>query len=166
MPDSSLPDAHYRIDDGTTLVNLTDVPDDEWDVYIGRRAPSRDLPHSPHHNPFELEADLDEMEAYTTYKVYFFHRYLTDPEYRVRVQALAGQTLACWCLPDPCHGEIILDLLAARHRDGGDGVREFIANELLAMDSRDLGPQGIAYRARVEEQLGMHTGFAAAAKHD
>lgn len=157
IDDSTCPETRYRLDDGTTLVNITDVPDDAWDVYIGGPTTAPDLSRSPYHNPYD--GRLDEYSPYTNFKVYFFYRYLTDAAYRQRIHALSGQVLGCWCLPEACHGEVILDLLAARNQPEPESVKRYIAAELHSLDSRGLCPQGIAYRARLEEHLDMQTGF-------
>lgn len=35
----------------------------------------------------------------------------SDDEFRAAVENLRGQTLACWCVPKPCHGDVILSYL-------------------------------------------------------
>lgn len=40
-----------------------------------------------------------------------FYICLTDSEFRDTVLKLKGKTLACWCKPLPCHGDIIVEYL-------------------------------------------------------
>jgi hypothetical protein len=44
------------------------------------------------------------------YKDWFYRR-LTDPVFRDKVHSLKGKVLACWCKPDTCHGDIIVEYL-------------------------------------------------------
>lgn len=44
-----------------------------------------------------------------------YREYLTsDPELMALVPELRGKTLACWCAPEPCHGDILAELADGR----------------------------------------------------
>ncbi len=34
------------------------------------------------------------------------------PEFRASIKALHGKTLACWCAPKPCHGDVLAKIAA------------------------------------------------------
>jgi hypothetical protein len=106
-----------------TLINLRDLP---------RRNPksarSYILPpntvlidrRSRWGNPYRIgmmSNDPDGAMPYCREDVMFLYRhYLRD---RLRdnplfLEPLRGKTLACWCPPEPCHGDVILERLASR----------------------------------------------------
>ena len=35
----------------------------------------------------------------------------TQPELLAALPELRGKDLACWCAPEPCHGDVLLELL-------------------------------------------------------
>lgn len=94
----------------TRLVNLTEVADDKWDVYIGRANQYYELSRSKFANPFRL-SEFSRPAAIDLYKLWFYYRLRTDEEFRDAAEGLRGQTLACYCVPDACHGEVILQWL-------------------------------------------------------
>lgn len=62
-------------------------------------------------NPFRLHKDggtYTRMESIEEYKGYFATRILNDRSFRQQVEQLRGETLACWCVPKGCHGNVIL----------------------------------------------------------
>lgn len=77
----------------TTVVNKHHrVP---FDIYIGRG--------SIWGNPFVIGEDGDRAEVIEKYD-----RYLDDhPELVARIPELRGKTLACFCAPKSCHGDIL-----------------------------------------------------------
>lgn len=66
-------------------------------------------------NPFPLENPRDDNERARVIEQYrgWFLRQVTQPAFRAAVEALRGQDLGCWCAPRPCHGDVILEWLAA-----------------------------------------------------
>lgn len=78
-----------------------------YDIYIGRG--------SPYGNPFVIGEDGDREEVIEKYD-----RYLDDhPEIVALIPRLRGKTLACFCAPKPCHGDIL-----ARRADQTDRETE------------------------------------------
>lgn len=89
----------------------------EWcadpnNVYIGRRGvvfidgeryPKVD---SPWHNPFKIGKDGDRREVLKKYKEYIIKK-LPDMD----IDSIRNKTLGCWCSPEPCHGDVLLELL-------------------------------------------------------
>lgn len=78
-----------------------------YDVYIGRG--------SDYGNPYVIGADGDRDEVINKYRTYFYKRIESEPSFRLRVESLRGKTLACFCKPKACHGDVIIDYLS----DGG-----------------------------------------------
>lgn len=76
-----------------------------FDVYIGR--PSK------WGNPFShLDGTLAEFkvasrdEAISAYREWI----QTQPDLLASLSELKGKTLACWCHPLPCHGDVLAEL--------------------------------------------------------
>lgn len=61
-------------------------------------------------NPFAMSDGWSREEAVERYREAFRDR-LDDPEFRAAVEELHGKTLACWCTPRSCHGDVILEYL-------------------------------------------------------
>ena len=87
----------------TTLINKRRHRPREGDVFIGRP--------SIFGNPFHIGPDGTREEVLEKYRVYFVNRLAADPAFRRAVEALQGKRLACWCVPEPCHGHVIIEYL-------------------------------------------------------
>jgi hypothetical protein len=87
----------------TNLVNFKTAPRDAWSTYIGRYNSYYDLPQSEFANPFTLD-DYSRDESVDLYTLWFSYQVVTDPEFEDAARNLQGETLACWCVPDRCHG--------------------------------------------------------------
>lgn len=79
-------------------------------VYIGREngwaKPSRK--RSIWHNPFKVGRDADtNKQACAMYRDYL----LGKPELLKRLEELRGKLLVCWCYPEDCHGNVLIELL-------------------------------------------------------
>lgn len=76
-------------------------------VYIGRNLNMGGwkLPKSKWGNPFPVK-DIGRDEALRKYREYV----LSTPELLNALPELGGKVLACWCHPDPCHGNILTEL--------------------------------------------------------
>jgi len=72
---------------------------ESYDVYIGRPCPFG--------NPFEIGKDGNREEVVTQYAEWV----LTQPELLATIKTkLKGKTLGCWCAPQLCHGDILVEL--------------------------------------------------------
>jgi len=72
---------------------------ESYDVYIGRPGPFG--------NPFEIGKDGNREEVVTQYAEWV----LTQPELLATIKTkLKGKTLGCWCAPQLCHGDILVEL--------------------------------------------------------
>lgn len=88
-----------------------------FDVYIGR-AMSRGgwrLEGSKWANPYKIDRpgkkrDGTREEVIARYREYL----LTErPDLLAALPELRGKVLGCWCLPLPCHGEVLAELADA-----------------------------------------------------
>ncbi|MGI3201779.1 DUF4326 domain-containing protein [Streptomyces sp. GLT-R25] len=93
---------------------LEDAPADL--VYVGRRWTMGhwDLPQHALYNPFAYDTvtkkrDGTRAEVMAKYRAYLLER----PELLALVPELRGRTLACWCAPELCHGDILAELADA-----------------------------------------------------
>lgn len=82
------------------------------DTYVGRAGRGFDGYFG---NPFTLRPGDDRGATIERFREYAQDRMFRDPEYRERVRALHGRRLFCFCAPQACHGEVLLELAKAEH---------------------------------------------------
>jgi len=77
-------------------------------VYIGRAMPRYGLPTSKWANPFTFKREDDRADVIAAYErlVRQQRRLMTT------LHELDGLDLVCWCAPFPCHGDVLLRLVA------------------------------------------------------
>ena len=68
-------------------------------VYVGR--PSR------WGNPFVIGRDGTREEALAKFRSYAVERMASEPRW---LEPLAGKDLTCWCAPQACHGDVLMEL--------------------------------------------------------
>jgi hypothetical protein len=84
----------------TTVVNVKHT---KCDVFIYRG--------TPFGNPFDyMQLGITRTECIEMYRQWFYKK-LNDPVFRDKVLTLKGKTLGCWCKPDACHGDVIVEYL-------------------------------------------------------
>lgn len=71
-------------------------------VYIGRG--------SRWGNPFAIGTHGDRTQVLALYEGYAAKKLLEDPDWLL---PLRGKDLVCFCAPRPCHGDILLRMMAA-----------------------------------------------------
>ena len=106
-----------------TYQNLQEWMADSNNVYIGRagivfilnaetgqreRFPKS---ASPFANPYKVGPDGDRLTVLQKYRTYIENRLAHEPRLVERLAELRGKRLGCWCHPDPCHGDVLLELL-------------------------------------------------------
>lgn len=108
--------ARRREDGGmsTTVVNLKghrDDPEYADVVYVGRamHRGGWHLPASPLASPFRPGPDGTRSEVLEKYRAYLLER----PDLLALLPGLRGRRLGCWCLPEPCHAQVIAELADA-----------------------------------------------------
>ncbi|GHF89197.1 hypothetical protein FHX82_005899 [Amycolatopsis bartoniae] len=77
-------------------------------TYIGHAGPRHSWPESDFANPFVREAKTDREAMVRHYREYLDGR----PDLLARLDELKGRALGCWCAPQPCHGDVLLERLA------------------------------------------------------
>jgi hypothetical protein len=102
-----------------TFNNLEEWMNDENNVYIGRagvvfinkeRFPKN---ASIFANPYKIGKDGTREEVIQKYKVYITNKISSDDLYMKELQKLKGMILGCWCKPENCHGDVLLELINA-----------------------------------------------------
>ena len=93
----------------TRVINIkTKEP---YDVYCGRESLYYGLKESLFCNPFKIGQDGDRDEVLEKFKNYFYKRLGEDDRFNYELWKLKGRVLACWCVPEKCHCQIIADFL-------------------------------------------------------
>lgn len=86
--------------DATRVVNIRR---EKYDVYIGRPGPFG--------NPFHLTEARDRATAIDLFKGWV----RAQPELMRRIRReLKGKTLGCYCKPNACHGDILVEIAEGR----------------------------------------------------
>lgn len=58
-------------------------------------------------NPFKLKTDQNCIEKYKDYIV----KKLENPLLLEELKLLKGKNLGCWCHPNPCHANVLIELI-------------------------------------------------------
>jgi hypothetical protein len=95
----------------TTVVNLKGHRDDPAYadvVYVGRamHRGGWHLERSPLASPYRPGKDGTREEVVQQYRTYLLAR----PDLLALLPGLRGRRLGCWCVPEPCHAEVIAEL--------------------------------------------------------
>lgn len=86
----------------TTVVHVNKAP---FDTYIGRAG--RGYEQSLFCNPFKIDKQCARNEAIVKFQAYFE----ADSALQSKALVLKGRVLGCWCKPDSCHGDILVEYL-------------------------------------------------------
>ena len=86
------------------LNKATDTLTDD-SIYIGR--PSR------FGNPFIIGKDGNRAEVLVKYENYIRN----DKHLLEDIKLLKGRDLVCWCAPQSCHGDVIIQMLLEQERE-------------------------------------------------
>jgi len=76
---------------------------DATDVWIDRR--------SEFNNVYKIGEDGTRSEVVEKHKLYFYDKIKSDPNFVENLEKLRGKRLMCHCLPNECHGNVILEYL-------------------------------------------------------
>ena len=98
--------------------NLKEWMEDDKNVYIGRAGivfiDGKRFPQRPSDfaNPFKIgKKDGTREEVTAKYKEYMIERLDTEEGVFAELRKLKGKNLGCWCHPEPCHGNVLLELI-------------------------------------------------------
>jgi predicted NAD-dependent protein-ADP-ribosyltransferase YbiA (DUF1768 family) len=103
------------------LINIKTLKTGEgFDVYIGRYNKAGEFPESIWKNPYIIGVHGDREFCIEKYKLYLN----TRPDLLRRLGDLKNKTLGCWCVPEKCHGEILIKLSESKY------IRNWFSNML------------------------------------
>jgi hypothetical protein len=97
--------------------NLEEWMNNDNNVYIGRKSivfinkvrfPKKD---SIWCNPFKINKGNDRDEVCKKYRKHIIAKLDSDPKLVNQLLKLKGCNLGCWCAPEPCHGDILIELI-------------------------------------------------------
>lgn len=92
----------------TKVVHFKKEP---YDVFIGRPTiwgnPFTHLPCN-HVADFMVET---RQEAINKYREWLTNKVNNEPEFKTKLMELDGKTLGCWCRPQACHGDAIIEVI-------------------------------------------------------
>lgn len=97
--------------------NLKEWMNNSENIYIGRkgiifinnsRFPQND---SIFANPYKIGKDGTRDEIIEKYRKYITNRIKNDQSFKKQLLLLKGKTLGCWCKPEKCHGDVLLELI-------------------------------------------------------
>lgn len=89
---------------------------DKNNVYIGRKGVvfidgvRYPLENSPWCNPYKISTTLDRDQCIEKYRKYIIEK-IEKENLQQELLKLKGKTLGCWCSPEPCHGDVLIDLI-------------------------------------------------------
>lgn len=100
--------------------NLKQWTDDPNNVYIARRGvvfindngakkryPEKDSIWS---NPFKIDKDGTREEVIAKYRRYIINKIHNENLFD-KLSKLKGKNLGCWCKPESCHGDVLVELI-------------------------------------------------------
>jgi len=88
----------------TTVVNVRSLGNGHYSgIWIDRK--------SVFGNPYHIGKDGTREECIEKYRAYFHRRLETDAIFASMIDKLRNCTLICWCKPQACHGDVIVEYL-------------------------------------------------------
>lgn len=85
-----------------------------YDVYIGRGRCPRTAVYGKWGNPYSHKPSQIPGTVFVKTRAEAIERYreyiLRTPELYNSLVELRGKVLGCWCYPNPCHGDVLIEL--------------------------------------------------------
>jgi hypothetical protein len=78
-------------------------------VYVGRAQRWVGLPASKWANPFTIGRDGTRDEVIEKYRAWI----VQQQDLKAALHELRGKTPACWCAPERCHADVLLEMANA-----------------------------------------------------
>ena len=97
--------------------NLKEWIDDENNYYIGRAGvvfiDNKRFPNvsSKFANPYKIGKDGTREDVINKYKTHIKEKLENDILLQNELISLKGKNLGCWCHPDKCHGDVLIELI-------------------------------------------------------
>lgn len=63
------------------------------------------------HNPYKIKYNINREEIILQYKIYLLKKIRDDKNFRKEFYKLKNKNLGCWCKPEKCHKNIIIEIL-------------------------------------------------------
>ncbi|HEY4779574.1 MAG TPA: DUF4326 domain-containing protein, partial [Solirubrobacterales bacterium] len=82
---------------------------ESYDVYIGRGDDPRSGEPGRWGNPFRIGRDGSRSEVIAKYRRWLWAEIQAGRVDLAELAALHGKTLGCWCAPEACHGEVLVE---------------------------------------------------------
>lgn len=109
---------------GERVIHIQHIPDEvsrDDVVYIGRRNNRYGLLGSKWQNRFRIAKGHTREEAIEQYRKWFTET-ISMGELWEALPELRGKVLACWCAPQPCHGDVLIELLNKWHPEQASSI--------------------------------------------
>jgi hypothetical protein len=90
------------------MTRVVNIYKELYDVYIGRTGNGQDGYFG---NPYILAKGGSRQAVLELYRKYFINRIATDAQFKFRIKELKDKKLGCFCVPNKCHGHIIVEYL-------------------------------------------------------
>lgn len=81
-------------------------------VYVGRAQGRVGLRQSKWANPFHIGRDGTRDQVIEQYRAWLLRQH----DLMAALPELRGKDLACWCVPERCHAEVLIELATANGR--------------------------------------------------
>jgi hypothetical protein len=100
--------------------NLQEWIADSKNIYIGRRGiiilEKKRFPESNSIfcNPYKIGKDGTREDVLMKYENYIREKLANSSSFCDEFKKLKGKTLGCWCKPERCHGDILLQIINER----------------------------------------------------
>ena len=97
--------------------DLKEWMNDPENIYIGRAGivfiDGERFPKtaSPFCNPFKLNKEGTREDVIQKFKTYIVEKINQDPNFKQQLYSLRGKTLGCWCKPEQCHGDVLVECI-------------------------------------------------------
>ena len=62
-------------------------------------------------NPFKIGLDGTRDDVIAKYRAFITERLKQSPTLYAELLTMKGKNLGCWCAPEPCHGNVLLEIL-------------------------------------------------------
>lgn len=84
-------------------------------VFIEKNGTKERFPKtaSPFCNPFKVGKDGTRDEVIEKFRSYIKAKLNGDPGLEGELRAMKGKNLGCWCAPEPCHANVLLEIINA-----------------------------------------------------
>jgi hypothetical protein len=94
-----------------TVINIKKTKDKDF-VYIGRKNIKYGFFYnSKWSNPFVIGINGNRQECLKQYADLLLRRVMVDDNFKKELMSLDNKVLGCWCKPDDCHGDVIVELI-------------------------------------------------------